>query len=233
VRRVQIACAAMLLACAGFVALFASAAGSYPGGTHWDHTTVGHDFWRNCLCDVARGQALNGASNARGGVLAQLGMASLALALLPMFWLLPRFFAAARPRLGAVVRAFGAVAVPAALVVVLLPTDRFSQVHGVAIVVAGVPGLLAVLLSVYGLACDRGAPRVVLATGAAALGVAALDFALYVREVVTDCPALVAISVLERLATLLLLAWIGAVAWYAPRVARRSAEPRPYSSSSS
>lgn len=194
-----------------FVALFAGAAHAYAGGTHFDHTAIGHDFWRNNLCDVARTVAINGLPNACACWLARLAMIALALGLGVMFFALPRLFPARR-RLGLVVRVLGVATVPCAIAVVLLPTDRFSHLHGLSIVLAGTLGLGTVVLALAGLFSDPRAPRHVVSLGVLALSAAAVDFALYVIEFASQGPAQVAVPVLERVSTILLLAWMLAVA---------------------
>lgn len=192
-------------------AVFAAAARAYPGGTHFDHGSVGHDFWRNTLCDVARTVALDGTPNACACTLARIGMTLLAVGLGVLFVALPRLFPA-RARLGRAVRVLGLASTPFAIAVVLLPTDRFSQLHGVAIVIAGTLGLGAVLLAIKGLFSDARVSPPIVFLGVVTLSVAAVDFGLYVAEFVTQGPPQLAVPVLERLSTLLLLAWMLAVA---------------------
>lgn len=194
-----------------FVVLFAFAANAYGGGTHFDHAAIGHDFWRNNLCDVARTVAINGLPNGCACWLARCAMVTLALGLGVMFFALPRLFPG-RPRLGLLVRVLGVATVPCAIAVVLLPTDRFSHLHGLAIVLAGTLGLGTVILALAGLFSEARAPRHVVSLGVLALSVAAVDFALYVIEFTSQGPAQVAVPVLERLSTILLLAWMLAVA---------------------
>ena len=201
---------AMLGAVLGFVILFAVAALAYPGGTYFDHASVGHDFWRNTMCDVARTVALDGAENRVGCAFARAAMTLLALGVGALFIALPRLFA--HERLGKAVRVLGAATVPFAIAVVNLPTDRYGQLHGIAIVFAGTLGLSAALLAMKGLLADPRAPRLVVALGALALAVAAVDFGLYVRELIGATAAQVAVAVLERIATLLVLGWMLAVA---------------------
>ena len=194
-----------------FVVMFGAAACAYPGGTYFDHGTIGHDFWRNTLCDVARTVALDGRPNALGCALARAAMTTLALGLGVLFVALPELFEAGR-RTARAIRVLGAATVPCAIAVVLLPTDRFSALHGVAIVVAGTLGLGTTVLAMKGLLVDPRAPRLVVALGAVALGIAAADFLLYVRELTMGGPAQVAVAVLERLATLCILAWMASAA---------------------
>jgi hypothetical protein len=207
--------------------LFVFAANAYPGGTHFDHFAVGHDFWRNTLCDVARSTALGGASNAIGASLARTAMTIMAIGVGGLFLLLPDRFASS-PRLGLAVRVLGCIAVPAAIAVVFLSTDRFGVLHGIAIVVAGIPGLAAAVLAVIGLLREpaRTRPRWITRIGVVALLIAAADFVLYVQELLTHGSASVAVSVLERLAALLVLAWMIGVARGGYRVDHYDGERR-------
>lgn len=206
--RAPLALASSVLA---FVVLFFAAACAYPGGTHFDHGSAGHDFWRNTLCDVTRSVALDGRLNVTGSALARLAMLTLAAGLGVFFVLLTRLFPA-RKRTGAAVRALGGLAALGAVAVVLLPSDRFPALHGVAVVCAGIPGLTAALVAFHALLRERGAAHAVVVLGGLALGVAAVDFGLYVSELASDGASQLAVAVLERVATALLLAWMLAVA---------------------
>jgi hypothetical protein len=220
-KRARIESAALVGAVVGFVATFVAAACAYPGGTHFDHGSIGHDCWRNTLCDVARTVAIDGAPNAQGCLLARIAMTILALGLGLLFVAIPRLFPA-HPRLGSAVRLLGAATVPFAIAVVLLPTDRFSQLHGVAIVVAGLLGLTTVILALKGLFAGAQSPGIVVALGVVAMSVAAVDFGLYVAEFLSGGSAQVAVPVLERIATVLLLAWMVAVATAVHRLREQS-----------
>ena len=194
-----------------FIAIFSLAAAAYPGGTHFDHASIGHDLWLNTMCDVTRSVALDGRPNGLGCMLASIAMIVLAAGLGVTFALLPRLFVA-RARMAAAVRALGTISALGAVAVVLLPSDRFGSVHGVAIVCAGIPGLAAALLALVAVLRERTSARAVIALGGLALGVAAVDFALYVAELVSGSASQASVSVLERIATALLLAWMLAIA---------------------
>jgi hypothetical protein len=213
----------MVMAVAGFVVLVVAAARAYPGGTHFDHARVGHDFWRNTLCDLTRTVALDGSPNTPGAALAASALIVLALGLGAFFLALPRLFASSHARLARSVRTLGAVTVPLAIAVVLLPTDRFGRLHGVAIFFAGTTGLAAAGLALRALVPAARAPRAVVVCGVLAALLASLDFALYMTELLTAGPAQVAVAVLERLATLVLLAWMLAVARALPHVSVQGA----------
>src|SRR5260370_38051545 len=111
----------------------------YPGGTWWDSTTRGYRFWENFLFDLEWRVALNGQPTQGASHLAQAAMLILTTAFIP-FWLsVTRLFD--RPRLAILVRSFGLASVVGIIAVVLMPSDRFGVLHGIAVVVAGLPGL--------------------------------------------------------------------------------------------
>jgi hypothetical protein len=200
---------AMAVATVASAALLVPAMFVYPGGTQWDRAAEGNDFWRTYLCDLARTVALNGQPNPLGSALARGSMLVLALGLLFFFWVLARMLAT-RARLGPWIRLLGTLGVVATVFVVVLPADRFSGVHGAAIVAAGVPGLTAALLAVLGFA--REGSRALAVIGATALLVSLGAFVIYLRQLFVPGPGPVAGAVLERVALLALFGWIAAVA---------------------
>lgn len=195
-------------ACA--VLLFVAAAVRYPGGTHFDHVRAGHDFWRNTICDVARSRALGGAHN-RGAGLARGAMSCAGVGLAALFWLLAERVASRR-RLAALVRGLGLLVAPGGLAIALLPTDRFSTQHALAIVLATVPGLVAAVLATYALVFDHAGPPYIAALGALAIVVSTADFTIYAHELVVGGGPRMAVAVLERIASLVIVAWMLAVA---------------------
>jgi hypothetical protein len=196
----------LIAACAlASTVLFTFAACAYPGGNHFNHAARGHDFWRNALCDVARSTALDGASNAVGATFARVAMSVMAVAVGLMMWSLPRHFPN-RVVLRQIVRVFAAITVPAALSVVFLPTDRFSDLHGAVTVTAGILGTGGTSLAVIAALRDTRRPSVFLGllTLAAALG----SLGIYVVELIAGGPPRLAVPVLEHVAALLLVAWM-------------------------
>ena len=201
--------------------LFTLAAWAYPGGNHYDHQAIGHDFWRNALCDVARSSAVGGRPNPVGSILARLSMSTMAIGIGALLWSLPDRFSAL-PRLGRAVRVLATVTVPAALAVVLLPSDRFGALHGIAVMLAGIPGAFAAAGAVYGLLQASDAPRSVAALGVATLTVTVIGLSSYGAELVFGGPSRPEVPALERIASLLLLAWMLALS-VSERTSRRSA----------
>ena len=210
--RARIESAAIVGGIAIFVALEGAAMALYPGGTWWDATVQGHRFWRNYLCDLEWRVALNGQPNPVGSWLAQGAMLVLVLTLAP-FWLAAAdLFAPSDARAGSAVRALGFVSVGATLAVIFMPSERFGALHGVMVILACVPGFAAAALAVgYQL---RGEPRARMAApiGAATLAVSVVDLGLYASHLVAGVEGTVAVPILEKLALMLLLAWLLVVA---------------------
>ena len=202
---------AVRAAIVAFAALIVLAMRVYPGGTAWDRTTRGHDFWLNYLCDLARGVALDGEPNPLGSALARSAIVILALGLVPFFLSLPTLFPA-RARLGFAIRLLGSVGAVGAVAVGLLPNDRYGDVHVYAILTGGVPGLAAAALAVVGLVRAGPSLRLAAVSGCAMFAVSAVDLGLYLGHQVAASPAPMALAVLERCALLLVLAWMHLVA---------------------
>jgi hypothetical protein len=217
--RLQPAPAAILAAVAAFVWLELAAMHEYPGGTWWDRSTRGHRFWQNYLCDLEWRVALDGQSNALGARYAQAGMLLLIAGFVPFWWIAPRLFGPTRgPKtLGRVVRALGLASVAGMAAVSLMPSERFGALHGVAVVVAGVPGLSAALLAIFGLLRGEPRPRVAGFLGAAMLVFAMLDFILYVRTMALGGPGPLLLPAAQKVAVVLLLGWMSVVAVRARR----------------
>ncbi len=203
-----------LVACVGaFVALIVPAMALYPGGTWWEPHAVGHRFWSNFLCDLEWRTALNGTPNPMGARLAEGAMLSLVLAFVPFWPLAARLFPG-RPALGTVVRLLGWTSVLGMIGVALMPSERFGPMHGAAVVVAGLPGLSAAVLAATGqLLARRTLPG---ALGAAMVLFAIVDFALYVDTMLHGGPGPLFLPVAQKLALMLLLAWMLVVAARAP-----------------
>jgi hypothetical protein len=203
------ASSAIALALGGFVVLIGMAMIAYPGGTSWDTATRGHDFWLNYLCDLERQTALNGESNLVGARLAQVAMFLLGMAAAPFWWSMPRLFAGGRG-LSIAVRSLGTASICGMVGVVFFPSDRFGGLHPFLMALAGAPGLTAAGCSIVGLARRE---RIAAMIGGAALLVAAADFAFYAVQLSGTGAGPMAVAVLERVALMLILAWMGVVAW--------------------
>lgn len=190
-----------------FATCIAFAAEAYPGGTWLDRSTVGHSFWGNFVCDLLRSEALNGQPNPYPA-LATVGMLALVAGLTTFWFAVPRLFRQ-RPRLGIAVRVLGVVAAVALVVVPLTPADRFGELHGVAIMVACVPALGVAALATVGLLSSPGSTRLLGALGAATVATSFVDCALlFGRDWVKEGGLAFLLPALERVSTILLLAWM-------------------------
>lgn len=204
------------LAVAGSLCVFGVLIGlamhAYPGGTAWDVTTHGHDFWQNYLCDLERQIALNGAANTTGARLAQAAMLALASGAAPFWWTIARLFVYVPLR--APVRWMGGLSTVAIVGVAALPSDRFPSIHPSLLALGGIAGLFAASCSVLGLLRRE---RVAALVGATTFVVSAVDLLLYAWSLRSGGNAPVAVAVLERVALLLALAWMAIVAWRSRR----------------
>ena len=209
-RRDHLVRGALVVCVVGFSGFIVPAMWLYPGGTWWDSTTRGYRFWENFLCDLEWRVALNGQPNHGASYLAQAAMLILAIAFIPFWIAVTRLFD--RPRLTVVVRSFGLASVVGIVAVVLIPSDRFGILHGIAVVVAGLPGLSAAGLAVAGLLLGEPRPRIAGWTGASMLGFAFTDFALYVSQLIAHTDGTWLTAAAQKVALLLLLAWMIMVA---------------------
>ena len=192
----------LVLLAAGALAS-AVAAVRYPGGTWMDRSTVGHSFWGNFLCDIARDHALDG----RPHPAAVWGRAAewvLVVALGLFFWIVPALIAPRRRQ--ATVRLLGTVGT---LGLMLVPVTT-GVPHALALIAGAGPGFTATVLVLRGL---RHRP-VLAGLGVLALALSALELALFLgfseRFGTTTMPA--AVPAVQRLALLASVAWMGASA---------------------
>jgi hypothetical protein len=207
----RLAAAVIVVAVAGFVALAVPAMRAYPGGTVWDPTTRGNDFWLNYLSDLQRTVAINGQPNPTGARYAQGAMLLLAVGLGPVWWLLARLFPE-RVGLGHAVRACGVVTMLAAVAAGFLPSDRYADGHTLAILGGGAAGVVAAGLATVGLAGRGPTERFATALGATTVAISVADFLLYVSRLTGAVVEIPPIAVLERISLLLMLAWMCAIA---------------------
>jgi len=226
--------AAVHAAIVAFGALIALAMRVYPGGTAWDPTARGHDFWLNYLCDLSRGSALDGEPNPVGSALARAAMVVLAVGFVPFFLSLPGLFPS-RSCLGRAIRVLGCFGALGAVAVGLLPNDRFGDIHVYAVLSGGLPGLAAAALAVVGLVRAGPSIRLAAVVGCAMFAVSAVDLGTYLGHEVAGSPAPMMLAVLERCALLLLLVWMHLVARAKARALRAIvvAQPQSFTSETS
>jgi hypothetical protein len=195
----------VLGAIAAGAALLGAAMRLYPGGNATDHGRSGHSFWLNYLCDLTPDVAVNGASTARGAALARAGMLVLTAALGLVWLLLPRVlgggrWSAAVVRVGGVLCALGMFAVPFVE----------GALHPPIILLTVVPGVAALATALVGL--WRGRRTALLTLAVVTLAFTVADALLYAARVggwvAASSPA---VPLLQRVAALLLLAWMAGV----------------------
>lgn len=198
----------------GFLLLTGVSALRYPGGTQADRASEGYSFFGNYWCDLYRSRALNGADHTTGAQLAQLGALAVVLAIFAGLWCASAWLDGARVRRAT--RALSGVACLGMLAIPLTPADRYGRLHFVVIGVAAVPALLA--LGLASAAVLRGTARAMPPMrGLRALtwvtcGAARLHFAHYVAELIGGPAYGVGVPAVQKVVTLLILAWLVAVA---------------------
>lgn len=197
-----------------FVAFSAAAMALYPGGTWLDPRAPGHHFWSNFFCDLSQPVSLSGVNNPFGSKLAQVGMWCFALALGAFFWLTPLLFTE-RVSAGTArwVRRFGVSAVLGVAFVPMLPSQRFGAVHGLLALGAGGLGIVAAFLAALALYRGQRALRWLGQLGALALAVGALDAALFAYHFGDSSPPPLLLPAAQKVAAILLSAWMIGVAW--------------------
>ncbi|MEZ4225638.1 MAG: hypothetical protein R3B13_32100 [Polyangiaceae bacterium] len=189
---------------AAFVLLTLAAMGTYPGGTWMEPERVGHSLWHNFLCDLLHTQSLNGGDNHVGAGLAQSAMLLETLALTLLWWGAPLLYATRRS--GArLTRALGVTSACGVVAVVMLPSDRFGALHGMAVVVASGPAFAAALVCSYSLL--QSGHRRAGSAGVGALVVAVTSFVLYARAQYFGATLTAVVPATQRVATLALIAF--------------------------
>lgn len=205
---------ATLAGLSGFIGFWAGAMALYPGGTFQNPKQPGQSFFGNFFCDLTQPVSLSGVANPVGSKLAQCGMLFFAVALWTAFWVVPRLLpreSAVRPWL----RGFASLSVLTFVAVSLTPSEVFGRLHAVLALVAGGFGIVALLLSVRGLARLTGAPRVLALLGALALAVGAFDAVIFVRHLRDSAPPPLVVPAAQKVAAILLSLWMAGVAWLA------------------
>jgi hypothetical protein len=193
------------------VALTSAAMVLYPGGTWFDRGAPEHSFFSNFLCDLLAETALNGEPNPIGSRLAFFGMMSLVIGMLPLWLMLPALMPD-RPRLGRALRRMGTLGVSVLLVVPLATSERCGAYHGLVVELAGIPNFTALLLAVVGLVQTRHRSWLVASMGVALAAAALVDFGWYSWYVCRGELGSMFVPGLQKVAAILLLAWMEVVA---------------------
>ena len=192
-----------------FIALVVLSMATYPGGSWLDRTSRSHDLLRNFLCDLLGPVAINGAPNPVGSAAMMGAMGILALGLGVLFWSVPALFIG--PTVAVAVRACGTISLIGFVAVPFTPPTVSYQLHAAAIFGGGVPAFAAWIFCLVGLARSP-ATRGLAWLGGLALFFVAVGFGLYSREYFFRGGPTVLLPASHRVATVLFLAWLIAIA---------------------
>jgi hypothetical protein len=180
---------------------------AYPGGTALDRTVPGHSFWGNFLCDLTGDVAVNGIANPLGASLARAAMIALAVAL-SCFWLVAPLSFADGWAYSRSIKAFGLLAVVGVL---FLPLAT-GWGHVFVVLASAVAGLVASILVLIG-SVRWSRSRLLASLACTSVTAGLWDAVLYAQSYMVE-PRVVApaLPFLQRVALMLFLAWMIAVA---------------------
>jgi hypothetical protein len=187
-----------------FGTLLSGAALAYPGGSYDERGEDGFSFWRNFWCDLLSTQAINGAPNLLGSVLARIAFACFAFALYH-FWSRAAEVAGME-RAARVARSLGRVGAVALLAVAAVPSTTSELLHGIAVLVCAGAQVLAVSVLLWPL--WRRGEQLGALLASATLAVSLLCLAQYVRQGCFDSTAAGWLAGMQKIATLCLLAFM-------------------------
>jgi len=216
-----------------FVASFVIAAALYPGGTWVQRTSSGHSFFGNYLCDLMQTRALNGRAAGVGAWVARSGALAMFAAVASFFIQVARL--EARPSLRSrLVLGAGLSSCALGAAVPMVTSDQLRAAHVALVVAAFVPALVATIAAAQICLRSPATGRWIKAAALLTLSAGAIDGILYafaygahglemplprgLRRAINDL-----LPLLQRIATLGLLAWVIAVSW---RTAARRREVR-------
>lgn len=210
-----------ILSCVGcFVVATGSLMLVYRGNNPFDPAATSYDFWRNTLCDLGKSDRY--APGAwLGPWLFTLAMAIIGSALGPLFWVLSAEFSGARWQRVAM-RCLGVLAMAGAVGVGLTPADTMEAYHSAAIGSAAVPGLIAMVMAVWGIFRGRGGLEYKTMT-ALFLTFAIVHFIQYVRQLWLGHPWMQTTPMVQKLTIILAMAWFS---WTAVRALRGGQKER-------
>lgn len=191
-----------------FSGLMGTAMASYPGGTWEDPHEAGHSQLRNYFCDLERPVALNGQPNDFGAACADWSLVAFSIALAPFFLAAPRVFAQ-RKRLGQVVAVSGVLCALGGVGIVMVPSYKYgAAVHGVAVLLAAVPGLTAIIATTVGHYGARTSAPAIWKAAVLTLVVTALSVAVFAVQLMRGVETTTGLPVLEKLAVFGSMVWM-------------------------
>jgi hypothetical protein len=219
--RVRIWAGVILATVSGFLALMGASMARYPGGTWFDRGTVGHACFGNFLCDLVAEQAINGQPNPAGSQLAWLAFLTLTAGILPVWWLLPEL-ARDCPRLGRRVRGLGMVGTLVLAAVPQITSERCGHCHTVMVTAASLSNFGALAVALMMLKRSAWAPRWMTRWTSVLLLASLVAFGCYAPFAWRGELGPPLVPLLQKVATLVLLGWMLAVALAAWARAKRS-----------
>ncbi len=218
----RIAAIAVLPPLLAFAALMLLAMSAYPGGTWEDPHAAGHSQVRNFLCDLTRPVAINGQPNPTGAKFAELGLYAYVVALGPFFFVTPALFSD-KKRLGRMVWICGVLCSLGGIAIVALPSWMVGpRMHGALVLSTAVPGLLAALGATLGAWTTSTPSRPIRLAAAATLVLTAVTVAVFAGQIARGAETTTGLPVLEKLAILMSMAWMGLTIAGVLRLPRRS-----------
>jgi hypothetical protein len=132
-------------------------------------------------------------------------------ALAGLFWVAPCFFLPGA-RAERWVRRFGMLAVATFVAVPLTPSEHYGNLHAVLALTSGALGIAAAGAAVWALFAASRRARALGVLGALALTVGAFDAVIFIRHLGEAAPPPLLVPAAQKVAALLVSAWIAAVA---------------------
>jgi hypothetical protein len=200
-----VAALATCVALGVFVAAMAVAIAAYPGGSWTQADASGFSLARNFWCDLLRSQGINGADNATAKLWASIAFGALGFALWPYWWVAGSLLSGRARRL---VTRLGTASAACLAAMTLFPSDSHRIAHGVVALAGALLGMLAAAASVAVRAPGEARFSLRRSSGALALLLAACNALLYIQVAYLGGPETVAQPIVQKLATLMLLAWM-------------------------
>jgi hypothetical protein len=188
-----------------FVVAMTAAAIVYPGGSWTDRGARGFSLLRNFWSDLLRSEAINGADNTLGKWLSSVAFTALGLGLWP-YWVVAASLLPSKRRRWVI--ALGWISAASLAAMVALPSDRFPLSHGVVALAGGGLGIACAALCLVARAPAEARSSARRVAGVSALVLAVANAALYVHVAYGGGAETFWHPLVQKLATLALLAWM-------------------------
>lgn len=182
----------------------------YPGGTWWNKAERGFDLTQNFWCDLLRPVSHGGVDNPWGSLVGRLALLVLALTG-SVFWGVVARSYEISPLSRRCLNGAGWIGCVALSGVAFAAGKQAAWLHHASIVYLGPFGVVALVWSV-GLSIARGRPITRL-LGLGAAGFSLWNMIQYVRQTEFDAADWTGLPLVQRIATLFVLAWMVAIVW--------------------